>query len=371
MPTHEPTPATGLLALRPGDAAATDPSDYAVVIMNAWESGRIAAIKARSPHTRVLEYKDMSSTRSYAVHDGVDDAQRPTGVGYRDAERNHPDWFLLDTLGRRIEWKGYSGHWWLDPGNADYATAWTDAVVADLTAGKWDGVFIDNALYTPDFYLPPGRRLAKYKDDASFGAATESLLAVASNRIEAAGFDLVPNLGARFPDHEQYARWVGYGTGAMREHFARFDSDGRGTVLMGDEWAEQLDQQEIVQSQGKAFLAVAYGFVTDEVFARYARASFLLAWDGGPGALLYTPPSAGVDPWRSEWTTTIGQPSAPREAVRGGAWRRRYSEGIVVVNPTAGAIVTVALDGTYAAPDGGPITEITLAPGTGAVLRYP
>lgn len=360
-------PATGLLALRPGDATATETSDYGVVILNAWETERLAAIKIQSPATKVLVYKDMSSTRSYASSRGSDDERIPTGVGYAFADKAHPDWFLRDASGRRIEWKGYPRHWWMDVGNRSYAEVWIANVLAELHSTGWDGVFVDNAMYTADFYLPPGRRIARYPDDEAFSAATDSFLAAAGPSIQAAGFDFVPNFGGRFPDLDQYSTWVSYGTGALREYFGRFGGGGEGRAFSGEAWDHELRQQELVQAQGKAFYALAYGKANDDEFEHYVRASFLLGWNGTSGALLYSTPTPGEDPWRNAWTSDVGTPNGPREA-DGVAWRRTFTRGIVVVNPSADTETTVDLGGTFRNRTGAALESITLSPESGAVL---
>src|SRR5213592_397537 len=110
----------GLLRLDVDVHSASAPWRYEYVVLNAWESGAIPSLKAKNPGIKVLVYKDMASTRSYSCHGGVDDALLPAGVGYCDADLNHPDWFLLDTNGRRVEWTGYSGHWQMNIGAPAY-----------------------------------------------------------------------------------------------------------------------------------------------------------------------------------------------------------------------------------------------------------
>ena len=357
----------GLLALRPGDLSATDLSRYAVVVMNAWEADRIPALKAADPDIEILVYKDMSSTRSYAARDGVDDASLPTGVGYAWADQTHPDWFLADDTGRRVEWAGYRGHWWMDVGNPAYIEAWTSNVVAEATGAGWDGVMIDNAMPAPDSYLPDGRTLARYPDAATYAAATDRFLSVAGPRLRSAGLAVVPNLGGNFFDTTTYRRWLGEATGALREHYGRWGSDGDGEVLTGRDWYHQVDQQEIVQKSGRTYLGVAYARTADAAFQRYARASFLLAWDGGSSSLIFTPPTAGHDPWTEDATADVGVPSGPRVKV-GEGWRRPYSRGVVVVNPSPSSTVTFRLGAAYRHPDGRRVTVVTLAPGSGLVL---
>ncbi len=359
--------ATGLLALRNGDITATDAGRYGVIVLNAWESGRIPAIKAASPGVKVLVYKDMSSTRSYAVRNGVDDAKLPTGVGYAVAERTHPEWFLTTTAGARVESAGYPGHWWMDIGNDSYIDAWTASVSAELAAGGWDGVMVDNTMNTPEYYLPGDSILAKYPNDASYAAATDHFLAVAGPRLRSGGFSVIPNLGGNFVDLTTYRRWVGYASGALPRAFGRWGSDGNGQILTDWAWSHQLEQQEIVQGLGRTFLAVPYPRTTDVGFQRYVRSSFLLGWDGGGSSLLFTPPAAGVDPFAQGWTTDIGTPTAARTAV-GIGWKRSYSDGTVVVNPSSTGTVTIPLGAAHTLPDGSTASQVTLGPASGLTL---
>ena len=358
----------GLLALRWGDLDATDTSRYGVVVMNAWEAGRIPAMKAANPNVKVYVYKDMSSTRSYAVRNGVDDALLPTGVGYAWANQYHPEWFLTDTSGARVEWVGYSGHWWMDVGNSAYIDTWAANVSAELRSNGWDGVFVDNAIAEPGFYLG-GRTLSKYPTTTSYQGATDRFLSIAGPRLQAAGLGVIPNMGGNFWDTTTYRRWVGYSSGAMREHYGRWGfGDGGFPHLMDGNWLHMIDQQETVESAGKTFLAVAYGPSTDVAFQRYVRSSFLMAWNGGRSALMYSTPTVGDNPWTPSVTADVGIPTGPRTAV-GAAWKRSYSGGVVVVNPSSTATATVALGATYVHPDGQSVSSVTLSPGSGLVLR--
>ncbi|MEA3077046.1 MAG: hypothetical protein QOF60_1954 [Actinomycetota bacterium] len=358
--------AVGLLALRNGDITASDNSHYGVIVMNAWEAGRIPALKAANPGVKVLVYKDMSSTRSYAVRNGVDDAKLPTGLGYAFADRTHPEWFLTDNLNQRIEWDGYPDHWWMDVANPSYMDAWAANVSAELQANGWDGVMIDNAITSTSHYLVDGQSIPRYPDDASYANATETFLSTVSPRLRGNGFLVVPNMGGNSPSMDQYQRWVGITGGALREHFGRWGSDGNGLILTDWNWRHQIAQQEAAQARG-LYLAVAYGRPSDTAFARYARSSFLLGWDGGPSSLLYTPPAGATDPWSPDWTTDVGLPAGPRTAV-GNAWVRRFTDGVVVVNPGLTS-ATVNLGGTYVDPDGQRVGSVALGSGQGMVLR--
>jgi hypothetical protein len=101
----------------------------------------------------------------------------------------------------------------------------------------------------------------------------------------------------------------------------------------------------------------------------WARANFLLFDNpANNGALVYELSNPeNQDPYSPVWAQDVGTPSGDRFQV-GSAWRRNYSGGTVVVNPTA-ATVTVQLGGTYYRDDGTPTTSVTLGPTSGAILR--
>lgn len=354
--------AVGALALRPADVEATDLTRYRVVVMNAWEWPRVAALKRAHPETIALVYKDMASTRSYAVgEDGNDDALLPTGIGYAAANGAHPEWFLHDQRGRRVEWSGYDDHWWMDVGSESYAAAWLAAVQGEVQANGWDGVMIDNAIVDPSVYLPGGASLAAYPDADAYRAATQRFLERVAPALRQSAAAVVVNLGGATPPAELYQRWATIAGGIMREHFARGGNDGKGALVAGDDWERQLEQQETAAAAGARYLAVSYSPPSDEAFLQYARASFLLGWDGDDtSALLVASPDPKADPWSDAWTADIGEPAEPRREV-GGAWVRRFTGGAVAVNPTP-RVVEV---------DPGLGERVMLPPRSGVVLRQP
>jgi hypothetical protein len=360
------TPSTaGLLAIGTGHAAAISSSGYGVVVLNRWDEGLIPSIRAAQPGVRVLLYQDISSTRSYACRDDVDDALLPTGIGYCWAGDHHPRWFLRDTLGQRVEWRGYEGHWWMDVGRRHYQSRWAKNVIAALSQGGWDGVMADNAISTPAYYLHEGQQLRRYPTAEAYALATEQFLAAVGPRVQAAGFEFLPNIGGADLSADLLSRWLPFTSGVLREYWARYGT-GDGPPFTGGDWERMIAQMDVVEGAGKTFLAVTYGDLSNTRLMRYAQASFLIAWSGEEGALFYRP-DAAVDPWASDWTVSIGDPVGSRMAV-GTAWRRYFTDGVAVVNPST-VPQDVPLDGTFLTPEGTPVSTIRLPAGTGAVLR--
>jgi hypothetical protein len=358
-------PATGLLRLDGDIGGVHDTGRYSYVILNAWESNRIAALKAANPAVKVLVYKDMSSTRSYAVHAGKDDAPLPTGVGFAAAEQSHPEWFLRDSRGGRVEWQGYDGHWWMDVGSPSYQAAWLAAVQDEALRNGWDGVFVDNAMADPQWYLG-GRTLARYPGASAYAAATKSFLAAVGPTLMARGLIVLPNISDA--SQEVWADWIHFTSGGLKEHWMKYPAAGSWFTDWGFNYMQAL--LDATEAQGKIFIGVTASTADDVHSMRYARASFLVGWDGGRSALAYTA-GKGIDPWSDEWTSDVGRPAAARVKIGSSAYRRDYTGGTALVNTSETAEQTFELARSYLTPDGVPVTSITVQPRSGIVLRLP
>jgi hypothetical protein len=71
-----------------------------------------------------------------------------------------------------------------------------------------------------------------------------------------------------------------------------------------------------------------------------------------------------VPAWRVELGRPRGAPSQSRPV-----WRREFTNGIVLVNPSSSATVSVPLGAPYLQPNGSVVTSVLLGPHTGLTLR--
>src|SRR5438093_2359712 len=220
------SPSVGALRiLSNGAATGGDLSRYRYVVLQAWEYGRIPTLRASNPNLKILVYKDLPATVSYACHNGVDDSLLPAGVGYCAANANHPDWFLTDTGGSRIEFCDYPGMWQMDPGNSQYQDAWLTSVAAELKQHGWDGVMLDDTNSTERYHLC-GRTIAKYPTESDYEAATRSFLARVGPALTSQGFLALPNIN--FDCWETcWSNYIQYTSGAFREWWTK-SSTGSG-----------------------------------------------------------------------------------------------------------------------------------------------
>jgi hypothetical protein len=170
----------------------------------------------------------------------------------------------------------------------------------------------------------------------------------------------------------RWDRWVSYSSGAIQEYFSKW-GHGAGRWLTDDgthnDWIGRQALFSRTQAAGKPFVGITYAPSDDVRSMRYARASFLLDWNGGSSALVFEPTTPEAqDPYFADWTTDIGAPAGAR--VRAGvAWKRVFANGIVVLDPSPSTSQTVSLGGNYVLPDGTIGSTVTVGPTEAVVLR--
>lgn len=141
--------------------------------------------------------------------------------------------------------------------------------------------------------------------------------------------------------------------------------------LTGAQWQAEVNEAELLRAKGKAFVAVAYtpgpydlpGLQEDEV--NWALANYLLV----KGAQTYTyvqDLTAGYDDL-PEYHVPIGRPISARYQWQG-VQARRYSGGLVLVNPSPEEHVYINLTRVFRNMYGRPLAHIVLAPASGIVL---
>lgn len=343
------------------------------ILLNAWEGNLIPRLKAANPAIQVFVYKDLSSTRSYACRNGQDDAQLPTGVGYCAADASHPDWFLTNPAGQRYVYSGYAGHYQMDVGNVAYQNAWIANVTSNAKTSGFDGVLMDNALFTCDAYHD-GSCPTRYPTDAAMQTAYKSFLANAQADFRAAGLKTMANLSNARLHGTVWNDYMAYLDGGWDEWWLAFS----GTNLLpeyAEGWSKQLAEIEANEARGKFTLVQPHFGTADTRAFRYTFASYLMA-NGGRSAFTEIATTDGYGnptPWHTEYGYNLGAATGARYSVGANLWRRNYQCGVVVVNSnaTAAAAQTIQLGGSHLNQDNATVTSVRLAGTSGAVLRKP
>jgi hypothetical protein len=355
------------------EVLATEARRRAYIVINAWQGDLLAKLKAANPAVKVFVYKDLSSTRSYACRDGVDDADLPAGVGFCEAERDHPEWFLLDPDGHRLEYDGYPGHWQMDVGNTAYQDAWAADVIKSSTATGFDGVWMDNALFPCDAYHD-GVCPAKYPTDAALQDAYRSMLANTRDEFVASGLKTVANLSNARVHGDAWDTYTEYLDGGFDEWWLTFDDENMLSEY-SEGWSKQVAEIAANEARGKITLVQPHHTQGEDRPYRYALASYLMA-AGDLAAISSITETDGYgdpSPWRAEYDWDLGAPSGPYRSVGTNVFRRDFACGTVVVNAnrTDSRSVTVPLDGTYRDHLGTSTSSVSLGGTTGVILHKP
>ncbi len=359
-----PSNAPGIGVLSYGHLSSiSNVNQYAYVVGSSWSSGEASVLES-------------AAGRSLTYFDGMDVATTySNGVTYTQALNN--GWLLKDSAGNYLVNSTY-GTYCADLGSSAYQQAWISNVLAYLAAHPGiDGVFNDNTMYDPKAEC--GAYPAKYPTTASYSDATLSFVKGVYSALHAKGYYLALNATGYIPGDSTYDdgtltnNWwkqVGpYADGLMNEYYGETSTSTKQMRALGTAWYQHWDGwQRLIgtaQSMGDDFLGLTKQTCTDTAAMMYGKASFLLEWNGGPSAFMFT--CGTTDPANPAWTTSIGQPVGAKVQV-GVGWQRFYSGGVVVLNPSPTSTQTFSLGGSYVDPSGATVTSVTLQPTSAMVL---
>ncbi len=308
-----------------------------------------------------------------------------SGVPLSEARAN--GWLLTSSSGSYIMNVAY-GAYIADFGSPAYQQRWIDNVSGFLAQTGADGVHIDDVIADAPA-LTGGVYPTKYPTQRIWEDAQVSFVSAVSSALRARGYHVIVNANGRRTNATGYEndsaqtqkaffeRLAPLVDGVMSEYWVETPTDkvnptlrASGTQRWDQHWDEWLDLVDAVQSRGTDFFTVMYGSSSTSAGVeamRYGRASFLLEWDGGGGGLMFRP-SESVDPWNLEWTADVGQPVGDKYRV-GVGWRRDFTAGTALVNPSPSSSQTFSLGATYQKADGTSVSSVTLGPTRALVLR--
>ena len=268
------------------------------------------------------------------INDPGDCGENPIGnqVAYKAGDfcqisQEHPDWFLLDQNGNRIQGSGHN--YYMDPGNEEFRQFWLERAREMQETYGWDSIFLDNVEASRAKIVDYGTTPAKYPDDQSYQDAVDGFLAyIRQNYFQPSGRLMYGNI-VSVDDDAVRERYIKHLDGVMIESFATDWSDG---YREHDDWEQQLELAESVLSQGKAVILVSQGDENDLDRQKFAFASYLLVADAH-AVFRY----ANSDSYRKVWLyddykLDLGTPTGKRYESKGD-WRRDFTNGYVTVNP--------------------------------------
>ena len=373
-------PIPGIAVLRYGSSAALGVRHlhrYASVVLGKGEFPYVGRIKQLSPQTKVLVY---DTTTQFVDNCLPASSWMCPAITYQRAlahDARHPGdpWILKDASGKSLVSPYHRQDHLANVGSRSYQREWVRRAAAAARRGKFDGVMIDNVTArVSDWTHGPYPTL--YPTNESWERAMRSFVRFAGPALRARGLYVLTNAFKGGPSDGSadvaWWKWVArYVDGLMAEFWEQSPLDLKlfdtNPCCWTGNWYGWLRLAAAAQRSGADFFPLQYGPSGDVRTMTYGKASFLLVWDGSGGGYVYEPQNA-ADPWNPAWTASIGKPSGKRRRV-GVGWRRRYTRGLVLINPDPSREQRVRLDGRFAGV-GGPVSgSVTLQPVSALILR--
>jgi hypothetical protein len=323
---------TGLIAFGSTLARYNHLADYSLVVFGG--DFRVA----RRVRGKTLHYEEISVCADWNC-----------SVPYTQASAK--GWLLRDASGSAIHTYGDSDRYLPDVGLPAYQQAFIRSTLSVLRAHPGvDGIEIDN-IQTDIGSITRGVYPARYPSKQVFQNAEVAFLSVVGPALRKAGYYVVANAGG-YANHSSFdsgratnAFWrriAPYLGGLMNEFWMQdpnnltrlMDDSGGGYMHYWSGWQKLVRTAE---ARGTDFIGISIGGVSDLRTMRFGKGSFLLDWDGRGGAFVYAvapPYTSAVSPWNAAWTTDIGTPTGRKRQMAPKVWRREFTKGTVVVNPT-------------------------------------
>lgn len=349
------------------------------VLLNASDHRFIQDLKTINPNIKILLYKNMTSADNGAYWTDWDgtkyDYNHPTsGVGYQYADKYHPEWFLLDNQGDRVNFKDYPSLYQFDVGIVEYQNKWIDNVITVAKNLKFDGIYVDDVLFNLNQHHPD-IKLTKYNSDAEYQKSFISMIKNIREQVDDRAPEMI--IFGNFFDNAVHNQ------DTWKEYFKYFDGTHDEWWTVGwdneyenfDTWKFSIEQGYYFRDNKKTILLQPSTPLSPKNKFHYAYASYLLiksdylyfaemeTWDN------YSPPS----PWRVEFSWNLGNPQNDYYTVGTNpvCYRRDFDKGIVIVNPNTTGTYVMDLNGVFYDENGLKIINnfVSVPPRTGRILR--
>lgn len=336
---------------------------------------KLRKLRTLNPSIKLIAYVTSQEIR-YDALSGTSEMRRRLASGIKF------EWYLLDTSGNRISfWKDTSmlNMSSLSPvvNGKTWSTHLANFVHQEIaSSGLWDGIFYDNAWQDVDWLAKNNKITVDANRDGQLDPDANSAwqqgyerLFTETRRLVPQSFWILANTG---PGHARYNALV---DGIMIESFPEFD------------WAYTM--QVAAQKKkiaGRPALIFNSNTHNTGVFSswsqmRYGLTSALLldayfSFDNGAH-------DHAARWWYDEYTTSLGDPLGAAYNTKGhtvfnrsAVWRRDFTGGSVLVNPTD-SVQTVNLGAVYYAlggsqdtrvNHGGAVRSVTIQPRDGVIL---
>jgi hypothetical protein len=327
-------------------------------------------IHAADPGVKVLMYSDPTQSGSGGTGDGWITCTTST----QDAAGGNA-WRLYDGASQ------ISGQ--MNMGNASYDAACASSAEARAKASDFDGVFWDEINAVPgdaisqtciNAYQASSCSIFNGGSDATWDANTFNLIQAIGSTSASNGLMSILNIGNGYNNPAIWQQWNGPVSGAMEEGFVGNDL---GASVPYSQWQGEMANEQWSEANGKYEMAVHYDpGQNQESLDTYGLASMLLNAGGMTSySSTVTSLNAATYDWWPEYTAAqnLGAPLGAATSVTSGSatvYERKFTNGMVVVNPTTSASGSLSLGATYkgSGNEAATASSLTLPAQSGMIL---
>jgi hypothetical protein len=314
-----------------------------------------------------------------AAHRGIVVAPYHKGTAVQGTQltwikAHHPKWLLRTAGGSLIRSATY-GTYLIDPGNLG-VHRWQADFARRAVHNGWNGIFLDSmGLYAFNGFkgTPINPRSGAPFTAAGWLKATTGL----AKAVNAAVSVPVMANGLRTgPGYWKGTRvLLGGATSGEFEGCFRDATSGITHFPSLDSWKATVKALIDIQARGRHAMCWTKTWTTAsnaqiQQWHDFALASFLLgAWGKNQYFFFSGSRKDTALTWYGDGRYRLGRPVSPIQHI-GSIWKRRYANGVVVVNPT-GTSDSISFTNTYLFPSGRRATSTTLAAHSGQILMEP
>ena len=281
------------------------------------------------------------------------------------------DWYSYDANGLKVQ-NAQNKNYLMNPSNSGWVQNRATMCANLVAQSGYDGCVLDTLGVAP---LTPGYCTALPINPATGAAwARPDWISATTQLSQSVRTTISPSLvvgnglkdGPSLGESSQLFNGM---DGGIAEGFLRTSTQAASAFPSVSTWQQNVNMLLSPPKPVLALTKVWASATTDQLnqWHLYALASFLLGTDGR--SYFYFS-SASSEPPISvvPWSVNIGDPSGAY-ALQDGAYQRPFTQGLVLVNPTASQ-VSVPLSGAYAEMDGTQVSgSLVMPPNTGQILQ--
>ncbi|MDQ6818206.1 MAG: putative glycoside hydrolase family 15 protein, partial [Actinomycetota bacterium] len=335
---------------------------YQYLVLQSTQHSLVPILHALEPNLKILVYQSLPHTNASAP------SNLPTATSCTDYRADlvaHGDWFLHDQSGQMIYAAHLTNHFVMDVGNPGYQVQCAVGATALAKQYGFDGVFWDVVMGRLDWAMSRGLTVPQYPTQASWVGAMTSALAYIAPALRRQGLLSIGNLSGT-PNVAVWQQWAGMLDGVEEESWT---DGGLGAAQQVPYWRSKLAELAWTQANGK--YEIVHSYSGTESANTYGLAAMLLAANGYASYSTSNTNYTSNENWFPEYSLAqqLGAPAGPYVVLRNGVYERAFSNGIVLVNPSAVWVPTFSLGGgLYSGSGLSNASAASLPPTSGLIL---